>query len=193
MSKKLEDIKKYLRELNEAYDGNHLFYRDNTDRSHNAAIMLVMLQKSHDIKMYCGEMSVFRTSFYDHIKREDEATADYLRAEMTSALSSYLREGKNLNIILENQPTCLKDTLIPKADLKSAMSQSHFQLMVLPDGLKSKKEIGHFAYGDTQRILRLETNKENHEATCRIGTEPISSSAYHMFATLEKIAEPVEM
>lgn len=194
MSQKLEEIKAYLKELRDAYDNQKLFFRDNTDRSHNAAIMLVMLQKSHDIKMYCGEMSVFRNGFYDYIQKDDEATAEYLRTEMASALSSYLNNGNNLNIILEEyKPHYLNDTIIPRTELESAMAQNHFLLETLPNGLMSKKGIDHFSYGDGQRILRWETNKENHQATCRIGVEPISSSAEDIFARLSKIAKPVNI
>lgn len=192
MSQKLEDIKKYLTELTDAYDEQKLFFRDNTDKSHNAAIMLVMLQKSHDIKMYCGKMSVFRNGFYNDIA--DDATAEYLRSEMASALSSYLNGGNNLNIILEEyKPDYLNDTIIPRSELESAFKNNRFMLSALPDGLMSKKGIDHFSYGDNQRILRWETDKVDHQATCRIGVEPISSSAEDIFTRLGKIAIPVKI
>lgn len=193
MSQKLEDIKKYLTELTDAYDEQKLFFRDNTDKSHNAAIMLVMLQKSHDIKMYCGKMSVFRNGFYNDIANDDEATSEYLRARMASALSSYLKDGKSLKIILENKPENINDTIIPKSELESAFKNNHFMLSALPDGLISKKGIDHFSYGDNQRILRWETDKVDHQATCRIGVEPISSSAEDIFTRLGKIAIPVKI
>mgnify|MGYP006878193108 CR=1 FL=1 len=84
---RLEDLNEYYDNLCDTFDRGEMDFVMNHDRAHNAVIECFMLNKSNVINMYCGEMSVFREGFYNHIN-QDSSTSLNLRRPMTFSCSS---------------------------------------------------------------------------------------------------------
>lgn len=162
----MEDVFSYYDVLKSAYEKNKLLFRKNSDCAHNAMIMRLMLEKSRHISMYCGEMSVFRSAFYNKIKESDSAAGERIETEVRKALVGFLaKEDSSIDIILENEPACLfNDFIVPYADLKDKV-----HLAYLPGYIDNKSSIGHFSFTEDEKIVRLELDKKEHVALCKIG------------------------
>ena len=63
-----EEIKDYYLELIQNFKNKNPVFQYNKDRAHNSVVLRLMLDTSTSIKMYCGQLSVMRTGFYEHIK-----------------------------------------------------------------------------------------------------------------------------
>lgn len=186
-----QELQTYYEELSNAYDHNQWYYTMNSDRRHNAIIMLVMLEKADKIRMYCGEMSVFRKDFYQEIYKSYPQSAQELMDRMSKALEKFLnRENSHIDIILENfSPELLDDLIVPK---RLFMSRLGLDLYFLPDSIGNKKEIPHIAYTDDDRkMVRIETDKKTHEAMCKVGTTDGVVSPSRSFEKLLKLARRV--
>lgn len=185
----MDEIEKYYSELLSAYDSNRLLYRDNTDRLHNAAIMLLMLTRATSIKMYCGEMSIFRETFYNEIAKENRVLADEWKRKISEALRAFLADDSHsLEIVVENyNPELLNDFIISPDEIK----RGQFQIFQLPDSIQNKHDILHFSFTGDEKIERIEIEKDKHTAICRIGIDkkkPTSSLAG--FEKLHSLAVP---
>ena len=113
MNKKSRDeFEKYYSKLVEKLNSKEPDFELNEDRAHNATIERFMLDKSKEVNMYCGEMSVFRENFYKHINNdsrqgednqpEKEKLGDFLKTRLISSLSDFIdRTDTQLNIFLE--------------------------------------------------------------------------------------------
>lgn len=181
-------IEKYYKNLCDAYDRNEWFFTQNEDRAHNATIMRVMLEKSEDIRMYCGEMSVFRESFYNHIEREHSGLGSELRSKVADALGKFLKKtNSRLQIILEEyDKSIFNDLIIPFRELNSSLGVEIYRL---PDEIGNKKEIPHVAFTRDERMVRIELDKTSHEAICKIGTGEDVESPTPAFERLLKLAK----
>lgn len=163
-----QTIEKYYTELCEAYDRGTWYYTKNSDRAHNAAIMLVMLEKAKDISMFCGQLSVFRKSFYRRINEQYPGSGQELLDHVATALSSFLKkEGNRLTILLENySKKILTDLIISKDELIRSLA---VDIYALPDYIGNKGSIYHVAFTEEERMVRLELDKTGHQAICKIG------------------------
>ena len=185
-----EKLNKYYNTLCEAYDRNEWFFAQNEDRAHNAVIMLVMLEKSNYIKMFCGEMSVFRNSFYDEIEKEHLGQGVELKRRMADALRRFLnREDSTLKIVMEFfDKAFFSDTIVPKTFF---VSNSNVELSALPKELAGKLNIPHLAFTEDERMVRIELDKDTHEAICKIGIVENAASPASAFNRIYTISRPV--
>lgn len=163
------DLEKYRRELTDRVKSPEASSLSNRDRAHNAMIEAELLTQCSRVRMYCGEMSVFRGRFYNHIaKSHGNEIADYCRDAMRSAVESFLsRPGTTLDVIVENYRDDLTDDLIfPRQLWRQALSDSKITLRRLDNPSILKGCIAHTASGDGNKILRVEMDKDKHEAIC---------------------------
>lgn len=186
----MEDLEKYYKKLCDAYDLNEWYYTQNKDRAHNATVMRVMLEKSSDISMYCGEMSVFRKGFYRHINEIYTGKGDELKEHVSSALKNFIEKDRaSLRIIVENfKDEILNDLIIPREEFATSLAVSIYQL---PDEIGNKRNLPHIAFTTDERMVRLELNKITHQALCKIGTGYDGEKVSPIFNRLLKLARPV--
>lgn len=179
----------YYNELVNAYDHNDWFYAENTDRMHNATIMRVMLEKASKIYMYCGELSVLRDSFYSHIEKQNRELGISLKEDVSKAFDEFIKNRSNsLEIIMENySEDFFRDLIINKELLKG----ENVKILYLPDAIEIKKNLPHIAFTQDDRMVRIELNKETHEAICKIGTDKDERPLSESFNRLQRLAEQV--
>ena len=100
---RLEDLNEYYDNLCDTFDRGEMDFVMNHDRAHNAVIECFMLNKSNVINMYCGEMSVFREGFYNHINQDSnydlKEGETALGDEIKKKVIKSLREFINLSLI----------------------------------------------------------------------------------------------
>lgn len=175
--------------MEQTYDSGKVYIYSNTDRAHNAAIMLLMLNKASGISMYCGSLSFLRKSFYDHIAHEKSAEdAEFLKNGIQNAWSRFISSyDTSINIILEDKRNFSKDELIiPFEDF----SKKKVNVSYLPNNVDFKDKINHFSFTEDDRILRIEINKESHEAFCKVGMADDSTDiAKDNFGKLKKLSK----
>lgn len=192
-----EDLELYYQKLNGAFGREESSSHYNSDRSHNASVMRFMLDKSSSINMYCGQLSVFRESFFKHIK-EDNAKecsendiSDNLKNTLIESLISFLnKEDVSLNIIFESYDDKYFEDLICRDEFLKGIEKNKIRLYKLDNSLSFKKYIYHFSYTDSQ-IVRLEQDKMKHSAICTIKDTDIYKSAKDNFEKLLTLAKPV--
>lgn len=110
-----KDIQAYYNALKDAFQSQQESNTFNSDRSHNATVFRFMLDNSKAIKMYCGELSVFRKSFYDHVKKNaEQGEGVKIMDAMSESLRTFLaKDDTHLTIIVENyMPELLKDVVV---------------------------------------------------------------------------------
>lgn len=186
------EIKEYYNQLSLAYKSDEWFYRQNEDRAHNAAIMLVMLENATEISMFCGEMSVFRKRFYEYINQAEPGLGDELRNSISEALLRFISDpNKKITIILEDfSDVYLSDLIIPKDKFLYSPS---VKILSLPDDYIGKESIFHVTFTENEHMVRLEINKDSHEAICKIGgsLEQAPKTLANSFHALLKRALPL--
>lgn len=161
-----KDIQAYYDALNETFQSQKESNTFNNDRSHNATVLRFMLDHSKAIKMYCGELSVFRQGFYDHVKRNAEKGEGVkIMNAMSESLRTFLaKDDTHLTIIVENYTTeLLKDVVVD--EFAEAVKNGQVELRKLGDDLTFKKVLNHFTVTDS-KIVRAEQSKEEHSAVC---------------------------
>ncbi|MDE7431241.1 MAG: hypothetical protein K2N34_04925 [Lachnospiraceae bacterium] len=185
-----EILDKYYQELCEAYDRNEWYFTQNEDRAHNAIIMRVMMEKASNIRMYCGEMSVFRKGFYRHVDEKYPGKGSELMNKVSEALLSFLdRDNANLAIVLERfDEDILNDLIVPRKKFQMSLG---VKLFVLPEEIGNKNAIPHLAFTNDERIVRLELNKQTHQAVCKIGEGEDMKMVSPIFERLMKLAKPI--
>ena len=183
----MEQLTSYYNDLVNAYDSKEVVYYDNSDRCHNAMILRLMLEKGSHIKMFCGEMSIFRNEFYDIIDNNRSNIGSKIKSIIQNSLSSFIsRDNTIVEIILEkDNADFLKDLILPFDKLKDK-----FLISYLPDSIENKAQILHFSIADDGKITRIESNKEDHTAICRIG-KCDDNTAQRNFEQLKSFAIPV--
>ncbi|MDE5843491.1 MAG: hypothetical protein K2H35_07145, partial [Muribaculaceae bacterium] len=160
------ELYKYYKALEDAYNSGVLHFENNSDRGHNAEVMLLMLRKANRIGMVCGSMSVFRKSFYEHVKSAYPDEGGILEEKMTEALHQFISDPtKSITVVLENpEGEEFDGFLIPKEDFRSKAR------MYVLKWDEYMPELGHFSYSqEDERIVRLENDKDSHEALVKIG------------------------
>lgn len=134
----------------------------NADRSHNAIIMKEIFRHSNEIDMFCGEGSLFRTSF---AKRVDEEVTggDYNPMKpLYDQITNFLNRGGKLSIILEKKEhsfiTDLAKDISPL--IKEKIDEGQVLVYKLDSELKPEF---HFSIGDDNKYRR-ELGAEEHSA-----------------------------
>lgn len=161
-----KEIQAYYNALNEAFQSQKESNTFNSDRSHNATIFRFMLDNSKAIKMYCGELSVFRQGFYDYVeKNAEQGDGVKIMDAMSESLRTFLaKDDTHLTIIVENYtPELLKDVVVD--EFAEAVKRGQVELRQLGDDLSFKKVLNHFTVTDS-KIVRAEQSKEEHSAVC---------------------------
>lgn len=194
-----DDMLKYKQQIIDALDNpannrNRVF--ENDDRSKNAMIMAAMFERCDEIIMYCGEMSIFRKDFYNHINHDYAGKGDEAEKAVKDAFESFVDNKKNrLSIILENyEQTYLDDIISPKFKESSndnvnilKVNKDHLVTSILSHTTIGKKD-------DKVIIRRRETNRKAHSARCTVNLEP--ETAQDSVSLMSYIAEasiPVEI
>lgn len=159
---KFEELKSYYNDLKQNSNNGDLFY--NTDRVHNSLVMSNILDESKDVKMYCGEFSLFREEFK---KKVDvvftfEQLQEFSPIEILyNSLKTFLEAGKKIFIIIEKNEKCLSDEPVFQEIIKPYISKNIFFYLI-----DSKYKANyHFTVGDDRRYRR-ETGPESHSAIC---------------------------
>lgn len=183
-------LDQYYRDLCEAYDRNEWYCTHNEDRAHNATIMRVMMEKSSNIRMYCGEMSVFRKGFYRHVEEKYPGKGPELMNNVSEAFVDFLkRDNAKLSIVLERfEEDFLNDLIVPRKQFQMALG---VKLFVLPEEIGNKDAIPHLAFTNDERIVRLELNKTTHQALCKIGVGEDVDMVSPIFDRLLQLAKPI--
>lgn len=173
---KIEDLDNYYHNLCEIFKGTDEDFVMNHDRAHNAVIESFMLDKSSVINMYCGEMSVFREGFYNHINQDhnndlaegETPLGDSIKNKVIESLKYFInRPNASLNIYFERFDRKYLRDLIDYRVFNDGVNSGKIRLFKLDDNLFLKNGMSHVSYTDTN-IVRMERNKETHEATCAI-------------------------
>ena len=161
-----KEIQAYYNALKVAFQSKQESNTFNNDRSHNATVLRFMLDHSKAIKMYCGELSVFRQGFYDYVeKNAEQGDGVEIMDAMGESLRTFLaKDDTHLTIIVENYtPELLKDVVVD--EFAEAVKRGQVELRQLGDDLSFKKVLNHFTVTDS-KIVRAEQSKEEHSAVC---------------------------
>lgn len=156
--------------------------------------MYFMLDTSNVVSMYCGEMSVFRESFYSHIDSDsnnDKGLGQFLKNKVINSMTNFIdRDNAELQIILENKMFKLPDDIIFDNNFSEAIKYGKIKLSYLKPEMVFTSGMSHFSF--TQDVVRMEKNKEQHTAICAVNApnELIDSYQSH-FENLKKAATPI--
>lgn len=157
--------------MHAAFDNNEWFYVPiNTDICYATSI-LVMLEKVHNIRMFCGSLSVFTNEFYNKFSGDyQKHVGDDIKSKISEALQKFIDDKNNeLTIILENQNTNLsEDFIIPYENFKY---NKNVKLYVIEDFVISKSKLNHFVFTENEKVVCLQINKNPSEFICKIGSD----------------------
>ena len=146
----------------------------NADRAHNVVVMRVMLENAKSIKMYCGELSIFRKEFADKvndsIEWDDELVNDFdLMKGLYSALALFLEKGNTFEAIIEN-PSDLEKEDIYKYILKKYIDKGQVYLYTFQNNYEKTPNAFHFLLGN-DHMYRRENNHYERSAICCFNSE----------------------
>lgn len=183
-----KEFERYYKELSEAYDRGDLFFTRNSDKLHNAAIMLLMLEKGTRISMFCGSMSVFRNKFYSDIT-DNSAENEEIKKKVSDAFNKFLaKENSHIDIILEKEPVNLTGDLIFD---KSLLGNESVEIYQIPDVIREYAGLNHYSFIDDSKITRIESDAVNHTAICKIGNSPDIETPVASFNKLRDMSKRV--
>jgi len=191
-----KEIEEYYRSLEDAYKSGVESNRFNKDRSHNATIFRFMLDKSKEIYIFCGELSILRHGFQEHVEKDcGKYDGKQIMDAMHRSFERFLSDSnKKIHIILEKKvsfPDLEKD-LVKKELFMAALDKKQIELNVLGDNLTSKEGLSHFTFTDTQ-IVRIEQNKVEHSAICTMNEESYFDRIDAIFRSLSRFSEPLQL
>lgn len=190
-TKEISVFQAYLKEIDEKLRCESGSYSSNKDRLHNAAIVYKMLESAKEVNMFCGEMSVFRKSFYDKIEQDATAeVASEARDKVATALKTFLsKDGHRLNIVFEKfSSTYLDDMIIAPEIWRQACHEERVTQRVLFKTLVTRSDINHFSVTDDKRLYRMELNKKAHQAILAINQTDKGSTALEIFSRLQELS-----
>lgn len=196
----ITDLNQYYDNLMAHLNGDQLFSVSNSDRAHNSAVMRFMFNNCSDINMFCGEMSVFRNGFYNHIDRDnqdDEVNlGSQLKDQLILAISNFLEQPNcKLKIIIANYSKKQFSDLISKQIFMMGAACGKIEFYSL-DGRKILKEsLRHCAYSNNG-IVRMEEDQESHKGICsmHIGDDLLNlldSNFKIMLGASERLVFPI--
>lgn len=181
------EFERYYNELAEAYNRKELYFTRNSDKLHNAAIMLLMLEKGTRISMFCGSMSVFKNKFYSNITCNEKENEE-IKKKLSDAFNIFIaKENTHIDIILEKEPVKIVDDLI----FDSALLTPKADIYVIPDVIRELSGINHYSFIDDAEITRIETDADNHTAICKIGNAEGIESPVNSFNKLRDLSRRI--
>ena len=192
----MDEILDYYKTLREAYENNSLFFGTNRDHAHNAMVMRLMLEKSNNISMFCGEMSVFRKKFYDKIRENNPELGDRIEKIMIDTLNEFVRKDNAIiNIILTSFKSDYLEDLIVDGDSFVKVARIMYLPKLSYPGYDNAVDLmNHFSFTEDRRISRVETKADEHEAILMIGEDPsVTDMPAETFEDLRRIATPVSL
>lgn len=164
-----QDFEKYLQDLNQKFELNKKRSLTNEARAHNAAIICLVLDKSAQVNIFCGEMSIFRNNFYTHINNEpnrEDKLGDRIKERVIAKLKDFInKENRKLNIIIESDNFKCCDDLIDDNVFFKGIREKKIVIKRLNHNVIMSQLVSHFVYSDTG-ISRIENNKKNHSGIC---------------------------
>lgn len=197
---KKEELQSYYEALLQKLESGESEFVLNSDRAHNAIIERFMLDTSSEIKMYCGEMSVFREGFYAHIDKATGNTADnigetigeILRRELSESLCQFIdKDNSSIDIFFERYDTSMMMDLIAPSLFIKGIRLGKIRLYKLKDNLFLKNGVVHTSWTDNN-IIRIERNPITHEAICAINApQNIVDSVKNAFDSMLEVGEIV--
>lgn len=185
-----KELTAYYHNLEEAFKRTEETYYFNNDRSHNATVMRFMFDNAKQVNMYCGELSVLREKFYDHIGKDSgEENAEKVKNAMINSLNSFLNsQDSKLTVVFENYSDKIFDDLICKNLFVSKLKENIISFYKLDETFSFKADINHFCYTDSG-IARFEVDKMLHNAICTFHNHTYSAAFEKNFQILLKIAQ----
>lgn len=164
--KNMDELKSYRDELVALFNQDGFAGVSNEDRAHNAMVTSVMLEHCSEIQMFCGEISIFRKGFYEHIKNNtDSETAEYAEHEMSRALKSFTSaQGKKMTVYIQNYTDRLRNDLID--GFEEGVRGGKIILYQVDKYRILKSCLNHIAMGDEGSMVRIESNRRSHNADC---------------------------
>lgn len=185
-----EELTQYYADLNEAFMSTEESYHFNNDRSHNATVMRFMFDHAEQVNMYCGELSVLRDKFYDHIAKDsDPKDAKAVKDAMTNSLNNFFNKpNSKLTVVFESYSDKILDDLICKELFINKLKENAISFYKLDETFSFKSDINHFCYTDSG-IARFEVDKMLHNAICTFHDRTYSEALEKNFKTLLGIAQ----
>ncbi len=197
----IEELNNYYDSLCDKYKRGKTEIVLNADRAHNSVIEKFMLDFSTNIKMYCGEMSVFRDGFYTHIDEnnkhndcKDVFIGKILKENLCTSLINFINKpDTTLRIFLDRYEKSFFDDLIEKTIFRRGIVEGKISLYKLKDNLFKNNKAFHMSIAD-DKIIRLERDIDTHEAICTIhASDDIVSSVNKAFELMPEIFEEVNL
>lgn len=185
------NLKDYKKILEEKLNANRPDIEENDDRAHNAVVNSVILENCKDIKMFCGEMSVFRSGFYDHISREvNNECSNTARSMMETAIRRFVsNKDARLTVYIENEEKFTTSDFIAGSEIKRGIRSGQIKIFKVDGDLVFKKFMSHMTVGDGNRMIRWESDKRYHDADCFFyAEEHIVDNINRLFGYLENAA-----
>lgn len=164
----LNNIEEYDKEVSQLADEQTSKLIWNDSCAHNAVIMKEMFKHAHDIRMFCGEGSIFQEKFSQIVARESSA----IMRSLYETIDEFLKRQNKLTIILQK-----KDVLDDVSNkiysiLKEKTESGDVQIYHLDSEIKPEF---HFSIGDN-KMYRRETGAEEHSAFANFNdTEKVKS------------------
>ena len=193
-SRFIEDMLDYKQDIiNALEDPSHnqdrLFKND--DRSRNAMIMSAMLDTCHEIIMYCGKMSVFRSNFYKEIDNTSQGAGERAKEEVKKSLDSFFDNKHKLTIILENfERNYLDDLISERLNDTSLVTIKRIDKDRLLTSVLSHTALGK--KGNEVVIKRRETNTSKYYARCMVNlNQEMSQDALTLMSYIEEASFPI--
>lgn len=188
------DLQTYYDTLVQYQNSGQMHFLENEERRHNAAIILLMLNTSNTINMFCGEMSVFRSRFYAHVESKKTGEGVILKRKMDEALRRFIEKpGTKLNIILERYDVSFLDDLISRNAFLEGMSSGKIVVRKLNKRWAGGHKLSHCVYTD-QKSVRYEENQNDHSGIYISNmSRMLEDKVVSNFDNLTKVSEPISV
>lgn len=185
-----KELTVYYHHLEEAFKRTEETYYFNNDRSHNATVMRFMFDNAKQVNMYCGELSVLREKFYDHIGKDSgKENAEKVKDAMIDSLNAFFdRQDSKLTVVFESYSDKIFNDLICKDLFVSKLKENIISFYKLDEAFSFKADINHFCYTDSG-ITRFEVDKMLHNAICTFHNHTYSEACEKNFQILLKVAQ----
>lgn len=198
----INDLQKYYEFLHKKLMSGESGSVLNSDRAHNAVIERFMLDTSNNIKMYCGEMSVFREGFYRHIDQSvmdfmgdgQETLGSILKQQLCESLRGFINNSNSkLSIFLERYQDSYAEDLIAPEIFRDGISCGKICIYRFKNDIFLKNKVAHTSCSD-KNFIRVERNPETHEAICTINASTDDlNNVNNMFTSMYSHVQEVKL